>query len=133
MRVRLRIGDNEVTRPNLVAKVVMEVLGKLLDDMVNWEKTVDYYNSGHGLTPASLKIRTIPLDGIKVEEVLYPDFGESARGLWWIILLRAYNKITSDFAMQERVDVQTGIKLILNLCFSDGFDMIPSRVVTDGS
>ena len=28
--------------------------------------------------PASFKIRTAPLDGIKVEEVLDPDFGISA-------------------------------------------------------
>lgn len=54
-------------------------------------------------------------------------------GLWWIILLRAYGKLTGDHALQERVDVQTGIKLILNLCLSDGFDMFPSLLVTDGS
>ncbi|GJY71882.1 hypothetical protein Tco_0475585 [Tanacetum coccineum] len=33
-RVRLDKGDKEVTRPNFVAKVVMEVLGFLLGDMV---------------------------------------------------------------------------------------------------
>lgn len=54
-------------------------------------------------------------------------------GLWWIILLRAYGKITGDYALQERVDVQTGIRLIMNLCLSDGFDMFPSLLVTDGS
>lgn len=54
-------------------------------------------------------------------------------GLWWIILLRAYGKITGDYALQERVDVQTGIRLILNLCLTDGFDMFPSLLVTDGS
>lgn len=54
-------------------------------------------------------------------------------GLWWIILLRAYGKITGDYALQERVDVQTGIKLIMNLCLTDGFDMFPSLLVTDGS
>ena len=54
-------------------------------------------------------------------------------GLWWIILLRAYGKITGDYALQERVDVQTGIRLGLNLCLSDGFDMFPTLLVTDGS
>ncbi|KAI3936430.1 hypothetical protein MKX01_014399 [Papaver californicum] len=54
--------------------------------------------------PASFKVRTVPLDGNAgtTEEVLDPDFGESAigrvapvdSGLWWIILLRAYGKIT---------------------------------------
>lgn len=48
-------------------------------------------------------------------------------------MLRAYGKLTGDYALQERVDVQTGIKLILNLCLADGFDMFPSLLVTDGS
>ena len=54
-------------------------------------------------------------------------------GLWWIILLRAYGKLTGDYSLQERVDVQTGLKMILNLCLTDGFDMFPSLLVTDGS
>lgn len=54
-------------------------------------------------------------------------------GLWWIILLRAYGKITGDYSLQERVDVQTGIRLILKLCLTDGFDMFPTLLVTDGS
>ncbi|XP_034930123.1 alkaline/neutral invertase A, mitochondrial isoform X1 [Populus alba] len=107
----------------------------------SWEKTVDCYSPGQGLMPASFKVRTVPLDDNKLEEVLDPDFGESAigrvapvdSGLWWIILLRAYGKLTGDYALQERVDVQTGIKLILNLCLADGFDMFPSLLVTDGS
>lgn len=47
--------------------------------------------------------------------------------------MRAYGKLTGDYALQERVDVQTGLKMILNLCLSDGFDMFPSLLVTDGS
>ena len=35
--------------------------------------------------------------------------------------------------MQERIDVQTGIKMILRLCLADGFDMFPTLLVTDGS
>ncbi|KAG0479741.1 hypothetical protein HPP92_010599 [Vanilla planifolia] len=109
----------------------------------SWEKTVDCYSPGQGLMPASFKVRNMPLaDGNEAyEEVLDPDFGESAigrvapvdSGLWWIILLRAYGKISGDYALQERVDVQTGIKLILNLCLTDGFDMFPTLLVTDGS
>ncbi|KAF2312708.1 hypothetical protein GH714_039716 [Hevea brasiliensis] len=109
----------------------------------SWEKTVDCHSPGQGLMPASFKVRTAPLDGSDraFEEVLDPDFGESAigrvapvdSGLWWIILLRAYGKITGDYALQERIDVQTGIRLILSLCLSDGFDMFPTLLVTDGS
>lgn len=48
-------------------------------------------------------------------------------------MLRAYGKITGDYSVQERVDVQTGIRLILNLCLTNGFDMFPTLLVTDGS
>ncbi|KAK8968087.1 Alkaline/neutral invertase CINV2 [Platanthera guangdongensis] len=108
----------------------------------SWEKTVDCYSPGQGLMPASFKVQTIPSsDENEAYEVLDPDFGESAigrvapvdSGLWWIILLRAYGKISGDYALQERVDVQTGIRLILNLCLTDGFDMFPTLLVTDGS
>ncbi|XP_072985311.1 neutral/alkaline invertase 1, mitochondrial-like [Typha latifolia] len=126
-------GESEIVRNFLLHTLQLQ----------SWEKTVDCYSPGQGLMPASFKVRTVPLDGSNeaFEEVLDPDFGESAigrvapvdSGLWWIILLRAYGKITGDYALQERVDVQMGIKLILNLCLSDGFDMFPSLLVTDGS
>ncbi|KAF3453930.1 hypothetical protein FNV43_RR04371 [Rhamnella rubrinervis] len=125
-------GEGEIVRNFLLHTLQLQ----------SWEKTVDCYSPGQGLMPASFKVRTVPLDGNKIEEVLDPDFGESAIGvlhlwilvrLWWIILLRAYGKITGDYALQERVDVQTGLKMILNLCLTDGFDMFPSLLVTDGS
>ncbi|VVA96616.1 unnamed protein product [Arabis nemorensis] len=76
----------------------------------SWEKTVDCYSPGQGLMPASFKVRTLPLEEDK-----------------------AYGKITGDYSLQERIDVQTGIKMIANLCLSDGFDMFPTLLVTDGS
>ncbi|XP_038989260.1 neutral/alkaline invertase 3, chloroplastic isoform X2 [Phoenix dactylifera] len=109
----------------------------------SWEKTMDCHSPGQGLMPASFKVRTVPLDGddLATEEVLDPDFGEAAigrvapvdSGLWWIILLRAYGKCSGDLSVQERIDVQTGIKMILKLCLADGFDMFPTLLVTDGS
>ncbi|XP_058107824.1 neutral/alkaline invertase 3, chloroplastic isoform X2 [Magnolia sinica] len=109
----------------------------------SWEKTMDCHSPGQGLMPASFKVRTVPLDGddTATEEVLDPDFGEAAigrvapvdSGLWWIILLRAYGKCSGDRSVQERIDVQTGIKMILKLCLADGFDMFPTLLVTDGS
>ncbi|KAK3408163.1 hypothetical protein EUGRSUZ_J00457 [Eucalyptus grandis] len=109
----------------------------------SWEKTMDSYSPGQGLMPASFKVRTVPLNGDNsaTEEILDPDFGEAAigrvapvdSGLWWIILLRAYGKCSGDLSVQERVDVQTGIKMILKLCLADGFDMFPTLLVTDGS
>ncbi|CAN1219389.1 Alkaline/neutral invertase A, mitochondrial [Linum perenne] len=124
-------GEGEIVRNFLLHNLQLQ----------SWEKTVDCYSPGQGLMPASFKVRTVPLDGGKFEEVLDPDFGESAigrvapvdSGLWWVILLKAYGRITGDYTLQERVDVQTGIKLVLNLCLADGFDMFPTLLVTDGS
>lgn len=47
--------------------------------------------------------------------------------------MRAYGKCSGDLSFHERIDVQTGIKLILKLCLADGFDMFPTLLVTDGS
>lgn len=47
--------------------------------------------------------------------------------------MRAYGKCSGDLSLQERVDVQTGMKMILKLCLADGFDMFPTLLVTDGS
>ncbi|KAJ8766435.1 hypothetical protein K2173_022494 [Erythroxylum novogranatense] len=126
-------GDAEIVKNFLLHTLQLQ----------SWEKTVDCYSPGQGLMPASFKVKSVPLEGSDgaFEEVLDPDFGESAigrvapvdSGLWWIILLRAYGKITGDYALQERVDVQTGIRLVLNLCLTDGFDMFPTLLVTDGS
>lgn len=68
-----------------------------------------------------------------ISNFVYCFYFVSLIGLWWIILLRAYGKLTGDYSMQERVDVQTGLKMILQLCLTDGFDMFPSLLVTDGS
>ncbi|CAI9769325.1 unnamed protein product [Fraxinus pennsylvanica] len=124
-------GEGEIVRNFLLHTMQLQ----------SWEKTVDCYSPGQGLMPASFKVRSVALDDNKFEEVLDPDFGESAigrvapvdSGLWWIILLRAYGKITGDYTLQERVDIQTGMKLVMNLCLSDGFDMFPTLLVTDGS
>ncbi|GMH13711.1 hypothetical protein Nepgr_015552 [Nepenthes gracilis] len=86
---------------------------------------MDCHSLGQGLDAASFKVRTIPFNGddSATEEILDPDFGEAAIGrvtpvdfeLWWITLSRAYGKCSGDLLVQERVDVQTGIKMILKL------------------
>ncbi|ESQ49391.1 hypothetical protein EUTSA_v10020219mg [Eutrema salsugineum] len=126
-------GEGEIVRNFLLHTLQLQ----------SWEKTVDCHSPGPGLMPASFKVKPVPLEGNdgSFEEVLDADFGESAigrvspvdSGLWWIILLRAYGKLTGDYTLQERIDVQTGIKLILKLCLADGFDMFPTLLVTDGS
>lgn len=81
------------------------------------------------MVTAVLIIKIVLLDSLLKSET----YIHALAGLWWIILLRAYGKITGDYALQERVDVQTGIRLIINLCLTDGFDMFPTLLVTDGS
>ncbi|XP_027349698.1 alkaline/neutral invertase A, mitochondrial-like [Abrus precatorius] len=123
-------GENEIVKNFLLHTLQLQ----------SWEKTVDCYSPGQGLMPASFKVKNLTPDE-NDKEVLDPDFGESAigrvapvdSGLWWIILLRAYGKISGDYDLQERLDVQTGLRMILNLCLTDGFDMFPSLLVTDGS
>lgn len=127
-------GESEIVRNFLLHTLQLQ----------SWEKTVDCYDPGQGLMPASFKVRVVPCEGSEgnaTEEVLEPDFGEAAigrvapvdSGLWWIILLRAYGLSAADFSLQERVDVQTGIRMILKLCLTDEFDMFPTLLVTDGS
>ena len=73
-------------------------------------------------------------------ETLVADFGESAigrvapvdSGFWWIILLRAYTKYTGDVSLSESPECQKCMRLILNLCLSEGFDTFPTLLCTDG-
>lgn len=101
------------------------------------EKTIDNFTLGEGVLPASFKVL---YDSQRAKETLVADFGGSAigrvapvdSGFWWIILLRSYTKCTHDYALAELPEVQKGMKLILNLCLSDGFDTFPTLLCADG-
>lgn len=103
----------------------------------NWEKRIDNFTLGKGAMPASFKVLH---DSIKKQDRLMADFGESAigrvapvdSGFWWIILLRAYTKSTGDLALADSPDCQRGIRLVLNLCLSEGFDTFPTLLCADG-
>jgi hypothetical protein len=102
-----------------------------------WEKRIDRFKLGEGAMPASFKVLHDP---IRKTDSLVADFGESAigrvapvdSGFWWIILLRAYTKSTGDLSLAERPECQKGIKLILTLCLSEGFDTFPTLLCADG-
>ncbi|CAN6226939.1 unnamed protein product [Urochloa humidicola] len=72
------------------------------------EKMVDLFKLGQGVMPASFKVHH--RNPTKKTESLLADFGETAigrvapvdSGLWWIILLRAYTKLTGDNSLAER-------------------------------
>ncbi|KAI3888791.1 hypothetical protein MKX03_002070 [Papaver bracteatum] len=102
-----------------------------------WEKRVDRFKLGEGVMPASFKVLHNPN---RKTDSLLADFGESAigrvapvdSGLWWIILLRAYTKSTGDSTLAETDECQKGIRLILTLCLSEGFDTFPTLLCADG-
>lgn len=100
------------------------------------ERALDAYKPGRGLIPASFKV--ILLDG---EEVLEADFGEHAIArvtpvdscLWWLILLRAYVVATKDYSLAYQPEFQIGIRLIMDICLANRFDMYPTLLVPDGA
>ncbi|KAL5205098.1 hypothetical protein ABZP36_009969 [Zizania latifolia] len=101
------------------------------------EKKVDRFKLGAGAMPASFKVDR---NRNRNTETLVADFGESAigrvapvdSGFWCIILLRAYTKYTGDTSLAESPDCQKCMRLILNLCLSEGFDTFPTLLCTDG-
>ncbi|GAA0160078.1 hypothetical protein LIER_16715 [Lithospermum erythrorhizon] len=103
----------------------------------SWEKRVDEFKLAEGVMPASFKVLHDP---VRNHETMVADFGESAigrvapvdSGFWWIILLRAYTKSTGDMSLAELPECQKGIRLILTLCLSEGFDTFPTLLCADG-
>ncbi|EFJ30510.1 hypothetical protein SELMODRAFT_89558 [Selaginella moellendorffii] len=101
-----------------------------------WEKRIDCFTLGEGVMPASFKVLHDP----SRTDTMIADFGESAigrvapvdSGFWWIILLRAYVKATGDHNLSDDPDCQRGIRLILTLCLSEGFDTFPTLLCADG-
>ncbi|KAJ3700376.1 hypothetical protein LUZ61_004081 [Rhynchospora tenuis] len=102
-----------------------------------WEKKVDRFKLGEGVMPASFKVLHDPNRDV---DTIVADFGESAigrvapvdSGFWWIILLRAYTKSTGDTTLADTSQCQQGIRLILSLCLSEGFDTFPTLLCADG-
>lgn len=99
-------------------------------------KEMDFFQPGPGLMPASFKV--VSNDN---EEILDADFGQHAIArvppvdscLWWVLLLRAYCKVTGDLSLAHQQHYQEGIKLILDLCLAHRFDMFPTLLVPDGA
>ncbi|KHN00816.1 hypothetical protein glysoja_000484 [Glycine soja] len=118
--------------PEIVRNFLLKTL-----HLQGWEKRVDRFKLGEGVMPASFKVLHDP---IRKTDTLIADFGESAigrvapvdSGFWWIILLRAYTKSTGDLSLAESPDCQKGMKLILTLCLSEGFDTFPTLLCADG-
>jgi hypothetical protein len=119
-------GETEIVRNFLLATLKLQT----------HERQLNCFKPGEGLMPASFKV--VQHDG---KDALEADFGERAiarvtpidSGFWWLILLRAYTKVTQDWDFAQRSDIQTGVRLLLDLCLIARFDMFPTMLVPDGS
>ncbi|KAJ8458338.1 hypothetical protein OPV22_031264 [Ensete ventricosum] len=118
--------------PEIVKNFLLKTL-----HLQSWEKRIDRFKLGEGVMPASFKVNHDP---VRKTDTLTADFGESAigrvapvdSGFWWIILLRAYTKSTGDLSLAETPECQKGMRLILSLCLSEGFDTFPTLLCADG-
>ncbi|XP_009803417.1 putative alkaline/neutral invertase D isoform X1 [Nicotiana tabacum] len=118
--------------PDIVKNFLLKTL-----QLQGWEKRIDRFKLGEGVMPASFKVLHDP---VRKTDTIVADFGESAigrvapvdSGFWWIILLRAYTKSTGDMSLSETPECQKGMRLILSLCLSEGFDTFPTLLCADG-
>ncbi|KZL49451.1 alkaline invertase [Nodularia spumigena CENA596] len=118
-------------KPEIVRNFLVETL-----KLQSHEKQMDCFEPGAGLMPASFKV-----EHQGDEEFIVADFGEQAIArvppidscMWWIILLRAYEKATGDVDLARQPEFQVGIKLILDLCLVHRFSMYPTILVPDGA
>lgn len=120
-------GEPEIVKNFLMKTLRLQALTKRIDN----------FTLGEGVMPASFKVLH---DTRRRTDTVIADFGESAigrvapvdSGFWWIILLRAYTKSTGDHTLADMPDFQRGMRLILTLCLSEGFDTFPTLLCTDG-
>jgi hypothetical protein len=116
-----------------------EIVKNFLEVTVTLQSRIskmDCFLPAKGTMPASFKV-SHPAKG----EKLIPDYGEKAIArvapidsvFWWLYILRAYVKQTSDWDYARSDDCQESIKLILELILTNRFDMFPTMLVPDGS
>jgi glycogen debranching enzyme len=107
------------------------------------ERQFDCFKPGAGLIPASFKIGhdDDADDDDGGGECLIPDFGEHAiarvapvdSGFWWLLMLRAYREASGDADLVEDAATQGAIRMVLELCLTNQFDMFPTMLVPDGA
>ncbi len=142
-------GEREIVRNFLEFTLAMQsdkgglkegegLFGEVRRTWQEKELLIDGIRLGEGLMPASFEVTS--------NQEIEPDFGQRAigrvtpvdSGLWWIFLLRAYER-ACHFANQPeesiayRDEFQRGIKLILDICLSKRFDMTPTMLVPEAA
>jgi len=124
--VFLMRGDYAIVRNFL--KTVMSLRGQ--------QVVMPGHQRAVGLMPASFRV--INEDG---EERLLADFGEMAIGrvapvdsaMWWMILLRAYVRVSGDKAFAEETAIQECMRQTLDLYLKESFETAPTMLVPDAS
>jgi hypothetical protein len=109
---------------------------EVLVELHSRERSMDCFQPGRGLMPASFVVSTGD-DG----EQLVADFGEHAiarvtpvdSGFWWLLLLRAYTRVSGDDSLARRQEFQRSIRLIVEIGLEAGHEMLPTILVPDGS
>ncbi len=114
------------------------LFGEVRETWQEKELFIDGIRLGQGLMPASFEVTS--------NQEIEPDFGQRAigrvtpvdSGLWWIILLRAYEKACQiankpEESIAHRIEFQRGIQLILDICLSKRFDMTPTMLVPEAA
>ncbi len=93
-----------------------------------------------GLMPASFTVeREEREDGVR--ERVVADYGQRAIGrvapvdsaLWWLLIVRAYQRSTGDTALARDPVVCAAIERVLSFYLRPQFEMLPSLLVPDGS
>ncbi|KAJ6409878.1 hypothetical protein OIU84_009378 [Salix udensis] len=90
--------------PEIVKNFILKTLR-----LQSWEKKIDRFQLGEGVMPASFKVLHDP---VRNNETLMADFG--------------------DTSLAEKPECQKGMRLILSLCLSEGFDTFPTLLCADG-
>lgn len=87
--------------------------------------------------PASFRVER----SAEGREALHADFGDRAIGrvapvdsmMWWVLILQAYTRETSDKALAAEPAFQRGLQSILGVLLNDRFEVFPTLLVPDGS
>jgi glycogen debranching enzyme len=126
-------GQGEIVANFLRQTLKLQINDKNIDEV---RAHMDGVRPGMGLMPASFEI--VEEEG---KQAVRADFGERAIGrvtpvdscLWWLILLRIYQRATGDQELVQEAGFQRGIRLILNLYMLKQFDMYPTLLVPEGA
>ena len=126
-------GQGEIVANFLRQTLKLQISDRNIDEV---RAHMDGVRPGIGLMPASFEI--VEEEG---QQVVRADFGERAIGrvtpvdscLWWLILLRIYQRATGDEELVQEAGFQRGIRLILNLYMLKQFDMYPTLLVPEGA